>query len=648
MVDVLILSGGAAGLVLASAALYGWGRLARRLAVLPDGAWPLSIALGLALCIFLGGLLNLGRLAYPWALDGLAFIGLGLTLYEWRRTGLRQVLAIAWPLVRAERRYAVLWYAIMVPLIAFTVATELSPQLYNLADDFQKYFAHAVRMVQTGTLAGSPLNALGSETLGAQAFIQGFIVGHLPIGLINGADRVFCFVLCLMLAGGVAIGRPALGPAAILGVLTVFFIHPQYVNVSSLYSTAALLMALTLLAADPRESTPATVSLWRRAIAPALLMAGIIALKPTGLLFLALQFLLLVPAAALASRDWRTSMTTGLAILVWSAIFTVPWLLLYVPDYTAGFTNPMPPPSTPIPLIEEPVYLFSSNRAFYGGSYLAYTIVALALSLYAVLCASSSAKQKPVPARLGAVNLAASCGAAAATYFLINTLGMGFVESLGTLRYSIPVLIGIAPVAIGLVALHRDDAVQRQGGRRGTWLAAIVGMTIIGMFTRAAVERVELLFEYGSELAFLRAGEVRSVTGLLAYESAALHGQLSEEITYFQEKIPAGEAVIAWIGTPFLLDFRRNPIIDVNDSGLGTAWSRAPSAPFVLWQFQGYGITAPQDYVSNIRIFGRRMAFVLARALDFRRSLEKLLAQSDIITNEDGVVVMRPHDQPGH
>src|SRR5580704_14860068 len=48
--------------------LYGWGRAARRLLHAESRSWPATAASGMAALVFLGGLLNLTRLAYPWAL----------------------------------------------------------------------------------------------------------------------------------------------------------------------------------------------------------------------------------------------------------------------------------------------------------------------------------------------------------------------------------------------------------------------------------------------------------------------------------------------------------------------------------------------------------------------------------------------------
>jgi hypothetical protein len=637
MADALIFGSGAAGIVIAACAFFGWGRLVRRCAGLPQGTWPLSVALGLAVAIFFGSLLNLARLAYPWALDAILTAGLALAIYEWHAAGLRPSLAAWWPARKSERLYTLAWYAIVLAVMGFAIQTELSPRLYNLSDDFQKYFAHTVRMVETGTLTGSPLNALGSETLGAQAFLQSFIVGHFPIAFINGADRIFCFALCLMLAGSIARGRPALGPAAILGVLAVVFINPQLVNISSLYSSAALFMSLLVLSADPREVGPSAITPWRRAIAPGLLAAAIIALKPTGLLFLAVQFVLATAGAIWAAGSWRGPLRSSLAILLGSAGFTVPWLLLWAPDYIAGLTHPLPNPATRLPVVIETADLLATSRLFYGASMLAYTLIALALGIFALLCGLARKERRSATPRLYALNLAATCAAAAISYIAINTLGLGFVESLGALRYSIPILIGIMPAALSLAALHLDDATKH----RGAWLAGVFGIALVGMFANSALERGALLLQHGTELAFLPSADKRAVDFLHTYEDAVLHGPIAEEVGYFQTKIPAGEPILAWIGAPFLLDFKRNPIIDVNESGLGMSWSQIPPAPFSLWQSQGYGIMSPQDYQRNIRTIGRRMGFVFARTLDFRQRLEQLVQQSDILANEDGMIVLQ-------
>lgn len=60
-------------------ALYGWGRLSERLMGVRH-LWPLTICLGMAVWIFLGGLLNLGHLAFSGPLDAIVLSGIGLAV----------------------------------------------------------------------------------------------------------------------------------------------------------------------------------------------------------------------------------------------------------------------------------------------------------------------------------------------------------------------------------------------------------------------------------------------------------------------------------------------------------------------------------------------------------------------------------------
>jgi hypothetical protein len=62
-------------------------------------------------------------------------------------------------------------------------------------------------MVETGTVFGSPLNDIGFDTIGGQAFLDGFVVAFLPIRYINGVVA-FALILCIMLASQFTRGRP--------------------------------------------------------------------------------------------------------------------------------------------------------------------------------------------------------------------------------------------------------------------------------------------------------------------------------------------------------------------------------------------------------------------------------------------------------
>jgi hypothetical protein len=147
---------GASGIAIMTCAFYGWGRLTRRLTGLSTGTWPVTTALGLASVLFLGGLLNVCRLAYPGTLAGVVVAGLMLSALAARHK------STGWRMIKGSRNwcYAASWGTTIIAVMGFTITTQLAPSLYNADDDFQHYFPHAVRMVETGTLHGSPLNAL--------------------------------------------------------------------------------------------------------------------------------------------------------------------------------------------------------------------------------------------------------------------------------------------------------------------------------------------------------------------------------------------------------------------------------------------------------------------------------------------------------
>ncbi len=182
----MILAASLAIMAIVALMLGGWGWAFRRLAGLERAPWPIAIALGMAAVVFLGGVLNLTRLAYPWALGAIVLAGVGMAVVALREAPFERP---SW-----------LISGIIGAILIFTAATQLPPDIYNFRDDFQKYFAYPVRMLQTGTVFGSPLSAMGSQTLGAQAFLDGFVVAFFPITYINGVDAVFGLLLCLILA----------------------------------------------------------------------------------------------------------------------------------------------------------------------------------------------------------------------------------------------------------------------------------------------------------------------------------------------------------------------------------------------------------------------------------------------------------------
>jgi hypothetical protein len=357
--------------------LYGWGCAARRVLRAGSTSWPATVASGMAAVVFVGGVLNLARLAYPWALGCIAAAGIVLgAVAVWKDRPQKPVLSVL-------SRVLVVPVAVLI----FAIVTQVPPQAYNFHDDFQKYFAHPVRMLETGTVFGSPLNDIGLDTLGGQAFLDGFAVAFFPIQYINGVGAAFALFLCMLLASQFK---------SVLATLSVFIVNPQYVNISALYTASFLMMAAIL-----EESDAIT----------GLLYAGLISLKSTFVLFVAVH---------LVAR--RRVKAAGFA-----ALFLMPWILLHAPHYVHAF-GPAIADHGVRPV--EHFNIFSMEPLDYGSTPLAYTVLMIA----AALC---SPKRKAGLAMLAAYLI---------MVYVSGPRNAGYAQAI---RYFTPFAIGVAPVAFG-------------------------------------------------------------------------------------------------------------------------------------------------------------------------------------------------------
>jgi hypothetical protein len=624
-------------IVLASCALYGWGRLARRMAGLNDGdSWALTLALGLALLIAMGGVLNLVRLAGAWPLTGLAVFGMGLFLAPFARPG---ALRGAWTTSVMALRDApgrLVLIAIAVAVLVFTVATQLPPAIYNYHDDFQKYFAHPVRMLETGTLYGSPLSAMGSESLGGMAFLHGFAAAHFPIRYINGVDAAFSLFLCLLLIAGFAWRRPAVMPTAALAMAALFAINPQYVNVSSLYTGSALVLAVIFITADPAERRSGPPS----ALAVGLIHAALGALKPTFLLFAALHLVFTAVAVARANRGARGGLIWGAAAAGWGVMFIAPWLALHGPHFFTALTDPVPGASgDTVPLVISLIDVFSTARLFYGASFAHYSGLMFAVLLCAVAAARHfGTKNGGDGAELSmsaAATVAAACAGLTA-YLLMLHLGGPLLAGYGqALRYSIPVLIAAVPAALCLAALH---LMHGRPGRLARAAPPVIALLIIAAFAPDLRVRMEQAVKAGTIFAIPRLANSERYRD---YNRLMFHAGAGERIRAIQQRIPADAAILAWINTPFHLDYRRNPIIDVDIAGLTTPWARSSGARYVLWEYQGYGVRSPRHYARQARRTGRQVSAAAARGAAFAAYLRDQAGRGEFLFNDGAIAVFR-------
>jgi hypothetical protein len=490
-------------------------------------------------------------------------------------------------------------------------------------------------MLQTGSPSGSPLNTLGSETFGGQAFLQAPFVALFSFAGINIADAVFCFGMLVLLIGGLTSGRPRLALIAILSMVVVWLFEPQYASVTALYSAAALMSAVVVLSIDQREYAVSGSDAPPSAVI-GLLYAALMALKPTFGLFIAAHFLFCFLAEVYSTRALGACVRRAGAVVMWSAIFVLPWVLIYSPLYWAAFIHPQVPPDLvpPVPM-QEAVDFISTKALFYGGSYALYTFAAATFLVCGGMVWARATSYGPAVARFIGI-----CIAVPFAYVVMLLVAAPLLAGVDTaLRHFLPIMIGTLPVILVMSGEITGQPHRSLGGWDTVPLALAV--LLIAFFAPAAWIRYDFLLRSGAMLSYLRNWPAQSREGLLAASKSLLDGSVARQLTEWQQHVPEREPILVWHSAPFLLDFTRNPIVDVDIGGIPNPWSKTPSVKYVLWQYRGFGVRQPSDYVGQMKGPGRRETYLAARGLAYARDLQAVAERAQPIRNDGYTILVR-------
>ena len=572
-------------LVLIAAAMFvGWGWAFLKLFRLGLRDWARTAVIGMAALVCIGGILNLARLAYPSALAAIAGTGLVLAVFAWREgfEGSSSWLAIA----------------VSAAIVIFTIATQLPPSIYNFHDDFQKYLAYPVRMVETGTVFGSPLSAMGLQTLGAQAFLHGFVVAFFPIIYINGVDAVLGLFLCLMLAT-----RFAKGWIAAACVLAVVVINPQYVNISTLYLGSALMMAMV---AESFDESPSAVAL-------GLLAAALVAMKPIYLIFVAIHFVLVGFVEIEGIKNGlRWIVRAGIA----AGIFLSPWVVMHAPNYLASKHHTTRPTPAPDAEDTDAINLVSFEPLEYGATAVNYTALVASFAICGVICRSSR-------------KMIASCASAVAAFFVfvyvLGPMNYGYNHAL---RYYVPVAIAVAPAVFGFAASYA----------RSLWVPIAVVAIALVAFAPSAWTRAT---------AAVKLHTVASYSWLVEdpeyvdYNRRVLFGTEKQDVASLQNRVPAGERILAWMDTPFYLDYRRNKIFDIDTAGIAVPWAEVPPAGYLIWDYGGFATPDRADFEGRLANTGANERRDSALTLDFIKRLDGMVGSGKVLYDDGEVMLVK-------
>ena len=564
----MLMIGNAVVMLVAALILWGLGRRILRWSQVTADAGLLAIGVGLAALLAAGGLLNALQLAYApalWGLIGLAGVSAVLELRRlspatggWRRPPLLVVAATL----------------LIVAATLFAIATQAPPRGFNFHDDFEKYFAHPVRMLATGTLAGSPLNSLGLSTLGGQAYLQAFVLSLAPIQFINGVDAVFGFGLLLALGAAVAWRLAPGSPAVLLVPLALMAINPLYVNTSGVYLPGVLMLSAFVLTMQEQRGAGSAIVL-------GMLYAGLLALKVTYLLFVVVHFALALAVTARAAASVREPVRWGFRVVAGTAAGLAPWLVIYAGDYLQWGANPGGEAiagAGPLP------NLLSTHYRFWGESYASYSLIAALCACAAILC-WRTLRDRSVPDRALLLGALTACATGSLCYLLaIGLLGPFTFGFDAAARYAIPILSAAAVMAVSVL----PRVPLRVAGGLTLNLVLPAGLAIILIFAPTAAGRYAQAWSYGSILAF---ADVARDPYFLDYTAYALSPQAQDRVRGFQDQVPPAEPLLAWIATPFHLDYARNRIIDAEPAGMTTPWAHIPpDVRYVLWQYRGYAV----------------------------------------------------------
>jgi hypothetical protein len=569
----MLMIGTAIVTLLAALILWGLGQFVLRFAKVTTDTHLLSIGVGLSAVVATGGLLNAMQLAFATALWSLIGIGIVITVLELRRLN---------PDPSRWRQPPLLVLAaalVIVGATLFAIATQAPPLGFNFHDDFEKYFAHPVRMLATGTLAGSPLNSLGMSTLGGQAFLQAFVLSLMPIEFINGLDAVLGLAVLLSLGAAIA-WRLAPGSAGVVLVpLAILAINPLYVNTSGVYLPCILMLSAFLLASPDTQRAGAGP-----AILLGVLYAGLVALKVTFLPFVLVHFTLALVTVFWTLGSWRQSALWGLRVLAGATAGIAPWLLMYWQNYLQWGSNSAADAvagAGPLP------NLLSTAPRIWGESYGNYSLLAALCAAAAIRCWWASRDRSGPEQSL--LILAFSAGATGVlcyllAIFLLGPLALGYENAA---RYTIPVLTAAAIPALGIL----PRVPWRLRGVAALDLTAPLCLAVVLAFAPSALARYRQAWNYGSILAF---ASLPRDPVYIDYTAYALSARALDRVRSFQDQVPPSEPLLAWISTPFHLDYARNPIIDTEPAGMTTPWARVPSGiHYVLWQYRGYAVRPP-------------------------------------------------------
>lgn len=638
-------------------ACYGWGyALVRWTAVRDEFDFAFLAVVGIACMIFIGGVLNLVRLAYPASLTVLLLIGLAFLAISYAPKA--KTWISAWNdgnLSIPDRLKSMSAYALPVGILAIAVgfyALNLLPSaVFNSGDDFYTYLPRPIRMLQTGTISGDPFEMLGID-LGAQAFLHGFVLIVFPIEYLIGLDAVFGFALAGLLL--IAIGRKFDLDWGFVAIALIVFIvvNPQTVNISALYTGSAIILGILLASChllDQIEDSGSNVGPLISVGISGLLSAGAIAVKTSFASYVFAYFAFFFTGLFLISKDKRKILKICGLIILSTFLAILPWLTLHSTNIAIDIltalnrSNVVANDHISLPLRHIPA-LFSADVLQYGDSYMSYGIIVLMLFMVGSYSLFSMFASRVTLFQRGYFLVAsASCAAGIVSYFF----NAYYTLPKSAVRYTCPILIAALPFALLVASMSATKPANHEKLLRlpGINIAVMMFMPllVVILFFNSFVTRLERAYYQHMTLSYPVPDNYIS----LVHQTTS--SETKKEIREIQYMAQPAQKILAWIDMPADLDFSRNEIYVVNHQGLQNPWLGMPfngnindmvqylkghDIRYIMWE---YG-----DNYDRVNTYRRWSAINLkagTHALYLRHMLDLIMKDGSFLYHANGLVL---------
>ena len=601
------------------AGFYGWGRVVAGLVGFSDGPpdGGLVAGWGMTLALIVGGVFGLFGWVSPTMVIGFSLIGAIIGGAAMIRDGIK-LPRIGW--------LAGLVVIVVVTPLMLRYASVVSYQAMSCNDDDVVYFPLVFKMLQTGTLL-EPFSHRRLAGFGGQSFLQTLVVAMGNENHVYLVDRGISVIIVFGLIVGYlrrfrGTGWLDLVTAAVLAVALPLPLLNSASHVTGVVMFLTLFRTLELFGRN--------VSLRQLALLGAI-VAGAASLRAHFLAAAAMTVVAYWVIAALADRcaigraagraaGWAAGnvMITGLASLV----FLAPWMALLqrssgsilYPLFMGNHRPDFEAYSAPLEAIEHVSFLVDF---FTSQGIIIFMLPVLGYLVY----------------RDNRAGLALYIGTIVTSIALVWKFTYSDVENLH--RYVAPFLNAafIATVA-GLLGYLRSAAVSVSA----RWVDRALWAVFLIVLADIAVRDTDKLID----------GWGRTLTPPSI--AAGYHRM--------QNAVPEGVAILSVLDQPFLLDFRRNEVLNVDVPGVaspdpGMPFFRGPAA------LKGYLVELGIRYVafrdgwsSNGCLYRRDMWQAHLRGadpvlqkharhyLDLMANLDQLAASQEIIHRADGLIVI--------